>query len=467
MPRRILSRTKSVMMLAFAVIVVCLSTVGFVEYVQAMKTRSAIAGIQQNALVSVELLHRIGDDIHAEQLLLDAHVFEHELGTMQRIEKRIASIREDFDAAARSYEALPAPPNEMVVWRQLTSDVEAARLRVAPVLALSRADRASDAVRALEQLDPLFLKISSNEALLDRINSAETHLAVADVRHIQATALEVRLALLGIVLLTVVLVGRWTSRSALSAEQQLTNLNEALAERNRDLDAFAGRLAHDLRSPLSTIGLASSSLAERYPDAGPTTALMERSITQISNLMDELLTLSRLGTMLNASARAESVAAALHARLDPLIAEVGGSLHIDLQPGSIACSESLLSQVLWNLAENSVKYRQPDVAPRISIEGRVDDGQYRIRASDNGMGMSESDARHAFEPFFRGKHQKIPGTGLGLSIVRRIIEATHGTITVQSRIGEGTTFIVSIPLAKADDAERAEVQIGAEPIPVT
>jgi two-component system phosphate regulon sensor histidine kinase PhoR len=289
--------------------------------------------------------------------------------------------------------------------------------------------------------------------------------AVADVRWTQTPALVVRLALLGIVLVTVVLVGRWVSRSALSAQQQLTNLNEALAERNRDLDAFAGRLAHDLRGPLSTVSLASESLATRFPEARPTTARMERSLTQISNLMDELLTLSRLGTMRNATARAEWIAGTLEQRLDPLIAGVGGQLHIDLQPALIACSESLLSQVLWNLAENSVKYRRPDVPPSITIEGREEENRYRILVSDNGMGMSEADARRAFEAFYRGKHSDIAGTGLGLSIVRRIVEATHGTISVESRLGEGTTFTVSIPLANPERAIERSFQ--SEPVPVT
>jgi signal transduction histidine kinase len=469
MPRKFHRRTKAIMALAFTVIALCLVVLAFVEYAQETKTRNAVSDIQQNALVSVELVHRIGDDIHAERLLLDRHIFEHDLAKMQMIEHTIEQRRNDYDDAARTYESLPAPPSEVAAWRQLTSDVVVARLKVAPVLALSRQNRNDEAALALERLDPLYEKIAADETTLDRINQTEGNGAVADVRHVQMTALELRLALLAIVLATVVLIGTWSTRSAVRAQQDLATVNEALAERNRDLDAFAGRLAHDLRGPLGTIGLSSSIIAQRFPDARSTTAIMQRSIIQIEHLIDELLTLSRLGAMPNATARAESVASALRQRLEPLVTEAGGTLCIELQPGLIACGESLLSQVLWNLGENSVKYRRPDVAVSISIDGRVDADRYLIRISDNGMGMSETNARRAFEPVYRGEHGKIAGTGLGLAIVRRIVEASHGTIAVESRLGDGTTFIASIPLASsraAASASHRSARAAVEPMPL-
>lgn len=452
MPHRFHRRTKSILTLGFAIIVVCIATLGFVEYAQEMSTRRAIARIQQNALVSVQLAHRIGDDIHSERQLLDMHVFEHDLASMHRIEKAIDGLRADYETAARAYESLPAPPEEVIAWRALTSDVAIARVRIDPVLELSRDDRTDEAAHSLMRLDALYDKIASEEAELDGINDAEAHFAVDDVRRIQATALDLRLALLGVVLASVVLVGSVTSSAAVRAQKSLGNLNDALAARNRDLDAFAGRLAHDLRGPLSSIGLANEVIAQRFPDARPTTTKMERSITQISNLLDELLTLSRLGTMPKGSARAESLAVTLSQRLEPLVTEVDGSIHVDLQPATIACSEGLLSQVLWNLGENAVKYRRPDTPPAISITGRAEGSFYRIVVSDNAMGMTETDARCAFEPFFRGKHTAIPGTGLGLSIVRRIIEATHGTISLESQLGVGSTFTISIPLASSNHA---------------
>jgi signal transduction histidine kinase len=83
--------------------------------------------------------------------------------------------------------------------------------------------------------------------------------------------------------------------------------------------------------------------------------------------------------------------------------------------------------------------------------------------------MTETVARRAFEPFYRGDNGKIAGTGLGLSIARRVVEASHGTIAVESRPDMGTTFIVSLPLASergAANASRRFALGGAAPTPV-
>jgi signal transduction histidine kinase len=78
---------------------------------------------------------------------------------------------------------------------------------------------------------------------------------------------------------------------------------------------------------------------------------------------------------------------------------------------------------------------------------------YEFTVSDNGIGMSATDARQACEPFFRGQHvNDIPGTGLGLSIVKRAVEATGGSVLVSSKPGEGTIVKIQLPLAVAKAA---------------
>jgi len=105
--------------------------------------------------------------------------------------------------------------------------------------------------------------------------------------------------------------------------------------------------------------------------------------------------------------------------------------------------------VLWNLGENAIKYRRPDVAPELSIVGRTDATRYAISVSDNGVGMTSEDARHAFEPFYRSdRTSSVPGTGLGLAIVRRIIEASGGSVSLSSEPGSGTTFVIMLALVR-------------------
>jgi len=123
-------------------------------------------------------------------------------------------------------------------------------------------------------------------------------------------------------------------------------------------------------------------------------------------------------------------------------------LQIQLAPAKVSCSEGLFRQVLWNLGENSVKYRRSEVQLKLDIRGKVTRRSYELVVSDNGSGMSPSEALHAFEPFFRGERVlSTPGTGLGLSIVKRVVEASGGSITFESIVGQGTTFRIHLPLA--------------------
>jgi signal transduction histidine kinase len=165
-------------------------------------------------------------------------------------------------------------------------------------------------------------------------------------------------------------------------------------------------------------------------------------------LIRDLLTLSRAGAEATATvANTGSVASSLEEELTPKVNSVNGVLRIDLEPADIRCSEVLLRQVLWNIGENAVKYRRPDVPLEVGIQGRKVGLSYEFRMSDNGTGMSVEDASRVFDPFFRASTTRsTPGTGLGLSIVKRVIEASGGSVSVSSQLGKGTTFIIALPL---------------------
>jgi signal transduction histidine kinase len=240
------------------------------------------------------------------------------------------------------------------------------------------------------------------------------------------------------------------SRLLNQRESQLRSVVIQLEERNRDLDAFAGRVAHDLRGPLTTINLAASQLAESKHEAGTSTVL-QRGVRRMESLIRDLLTLSSIDAQISkAVCETAQVASAVAEELKPQVTNVAGVMHIEVEPATIRCSPGLLRQVLWNLGENAVKYRRSDVRLEIEIQGRAKRQAYEFSFSDNGSGMPAWEATHAFEPFFRGEHGKTtPGTGLGLSIVKRVIEASGGTVSVDSEPGRGTTFNITLPLERA------------------
>jgi signal transduction histidine kinase len=96
---------------------------------------------------------------------------------------------------------------------------------------------------------------------------------------------------------------------------------------------------------------------------------------------------------------------------------------------------------------NAVKYRKPDVPPRIVVDGRaLADGFWEITVEDNGIGFDEKYSERIFKPFQR-LHSKseYPGTGMGLTICQKIVQRLGGAISAQGRLGEGATFTVRLP----------------------
>ena len=428
--------------------VVMLLLVEAVESTQAQATRHTLQLIEDEAFPSVQLLDQIARDVQRERLLIDRHIFQSADADRERIERQIAQVRTDYAEKANRYLEIAMLPGEATLWSKLWSDVAATREPEDHALALSRRDFDSEAQRELEKMAPLFATIDRDAQELISMNqrAAENSVATLRLRHHNYT--RSRLTLITGMLLVAVLGGAWVTRKVVRAQAGLARLNDELENRNRELDAFGGRIAHDLRGPLSTIGLAAEVLANSLPEAKTTTTTISRSVNRIGRLIDDLLLLSRVGTMPRTAARSDAIAGSLQEDLGRLVAEAQGKLRVDLGPAYVACSDALLRQVLWNLGENAVKYRRADVAPDLEIVGRVERGRYAIKVRDNGMGMSDEDRRRAFEPFYRGREvSSIPGTGLGLAIVRRIVEGCGGRVVVESEPARGTTFVIELPLA--------------------
>jgi signal transduction histidine kinase len=449
MPRKSYRRIRTLMLGAFGLICMFLLLLELFEYREGSDTRRSLDLIEDNALTSVRLVGRLGADVDRERILIYRHIFVHEAVDQSAVERQIADVRADYEAAAREYSPLVRFPGEPEAWRQLTVDVTSARQQIEPALVLSRQNRDFEASLAMAQLDPQFEHIGNDASELIDINQVTAERVVERVTDLHRANVRVRLALVAALVVTVMFGGLWLTRAVLRTQGALAGAIGSLENRNRELDAFAGRVAHDLRGPLSTINLTAEVLAAHAPDAKAEAATIDRGIRKIANLIEDLLLLSRIDSMPKTNAAVETVGATLREDLGRLVAKEHGELRVELAPAQVSCSPGLLRQVLWNLGENAVKYRRPDVAPDIEIVGHVEAQRYAIRVADNGLGMSADDARQAFEPFFRGRATiSVAGTGLGLSIVRRIVEACGGTVTLDTTQSRGTTFLLSLPLAQ-------------------
>ncbi len=455
MPTTIDRRTGATLGFAFGAVTVLLVVSQVVAYFQWTDVQVSVDAIEKNALVSVELVGRMGIDIGRERSLIERHIFEHEGAAMTELESEIQQTKRDFAVAANGYSPLATFPGEADAWRGLTVDVALLDKPITAALDASRGNRNTEAAAAMTALEPVFDAIARDVATLVEINHTAADRARERTAHLELSVLGVRSALSAFVLIVTLLAGIWVTRVVVRIQRRLVRNASELEVRNRELDAFAGRVAHDLRGPLNTISLSASMLAERTPDA-KTATVMERGIAQMTSLVEDLLALSRVGSMVGSVARTEPIASALETDLGALVKDAGGALRVDLQPAAVSCSEGLLRQLLWNLGENAVKYRRSDVPAAIELIGRRTAERYEIRVIDNGQGMSSEDATHAFEPFYRcAATSSVPGTGLGLAIVRRIAEASGGTVSVDSKPGHGSTFKVVLLLAQVSDPRLA------------
>ena len=137
------------------------------------------------------------------------------------------------------------------------------------------------------------------------------------------------------------------------------------------------------------------------------------------------------------------------------VEKYGGTLDIDLQAidSDIYVDEMHITNVLFNLLDNAVKYRKQDVPLRLFVRTKNENGKLIISVEDNGIGIKKEYLKKVFDRFFRvptGNTHDVKGFGLGLAYVRKIIEDHQGSIRAESGNDNiGTKFIITLPLIKS------------------
>jgi signal transduction histidine kinase len=224
--------------------------------------------------------------------------------------------------------------------------------------------------------------------------------------------------------------------------------------REREMNAhFIGQAAHEFRTPLAVIQTAAEALklySGRMSSHAQHVRLVkiEESVQQMTDLLHNALTFSRADAgkikaerqPVDLRAVAQEVARDLQTNLGEhqIVVTVRGAARLpQLDP-------SLAREILINLLTNAAKYSP--AGGQIDVEVFTGTTEVRIKVTDHGIGISPADQEHVFEAFRRGGNVgDIPGTGLGLAITKRAVETHGGTITVESRLGAGTTFTVTLP----------------------
>lgn len=214
-------------------------------------------------------------------------------------------------------------------------------------------------------------------------------------------------------------------------------------------------ISHELRAPLATISAAAQSLDMILSDSGEAVdtrlSRIHRSVTRMTELMDQLLNQDRLGDQAW-TPRGEATDLAELAR-DVVSAMQPDTAHALVVHGAdrlpVYCDRPLTSVVVRNLIHNAVKYSPANEPVRIEV-GQTQTGNAPmawLAVVDRGPGIEEQEQARVFEPHFRrAAHRETQGMGIGLYLARRICQNQGGSLTLHSKVGVGTRFVITLPV---------------------
>ena len=208
-------------------------------------------------------------------------------------------------------------------------------------------------------------------------------------------------------------------------------------------------LAHDIKH---TISLIDPALAELYahfnvPPSAPVRTRVDAQVSAAVQMMEDLLLAARFSELGVHPAKEpvslEALVREMLSQYEPLLKRRSVRAEFHGSGPEISGDPKLLSRVIQNLLANAVKFVLPQGSISISLSSRA--GWCDLIVQDTGVGMDSAVLKTLFEPFVATSDKSLAGVGLGLSIVKSIVEAHGGLIHVQSAVGKGSTFTVSLP----------------------
>ena len=261
-----------------------------------------------------------------------------------------------------------------------------------------------------------------------------------------------------------------------SSQEKLRQFTVQLERSNRELQDFAYVASHDLQEPLRKIVVFGERLKEKNAETfGPESLdyldRMQKAAGRMQVLINELLSFSRVTTKAQPfkAVNLAEVAAGVVDDLEGRIELVKGRVEVGALP-VIDAEPVQMRQLLQNLIGNALKFRRPEEPPVVKVAAEIipdpaapDIKFCRLTVSDNCIGFDEKYVDRIFNVFQRlHTRNEYEGTGMGLAIVRKIALYHDGDITAKSKPGEGSTFILTVPVAQAkkspDEIKNGAVQ---------
>jgi two-component system, OmpR family, sensor histidine kinase KdpD len=239
-------------------------------------------------------------------------------------------------------------------------------------------------------------------------------------------------------------------REALTAEVVETN---ALRRSDDIKTALLRSVSHDLRSPLTAVVAAGDALASPELSTDDRLELADTIVHEsrrLARLVDQLLDLSRLQA---GAAEPREDWCSLEEVVRAAVEDTGAPERVRLAIAPdlplIRADAGQLQRAIANLVENALRY---GAGEPVSVRARASGGRILMRVVDHGPGIPLAEQERIFTPFYRGAGAAGQGSGLGLAIVRGLLEANGGRVRVESLPGQGTSFVIELPLPAAVEA---------------
>lgn len=272
------------------------------------------------------------------------------------------------------------------------------------------------------------------------------------------------------ILALLLMLGYWQfeeqRRKDLLHAEKLEKMAEEARSANEAKTRFLFNMSHDIRTPMNAIIGFSNFLKQHIDDREKTLEYIDKIQTSSSfllSLINDVLEMARIESgkaMLKMESGCLSdLVNSLNAVFEPSIRtkNLKYSCNLNVTHEYLICDKTKLREIILNILGNAIKYT-PDggqVTVDITEENLAREGyaRYRFVVKDTGIGMSEEYLPHIFEEFTRERtstESKVFGAGLGLPIVKALIDLMEGTVEIESKVGEGSTFIVTLPFQLAD-----------------
>ena len=233
----------------------------------------------------------------------------------------------------------------------------------------------------------------------------------------------------------------------------LDETQQRMAERSRQ--EFSANVSHELKTPLTSISgyaeMMENGMVASMEDIRKFSGSIHKEALRLIALIEDIIRLSRIEEEAKEPQSLEPVelddlCEAVLESLEPVAKKAEVSLHLETCPAVLLGEDGMLSELVYNLCENAIKYNHPN--GNVWLYLSQDNKEIEIRVKDDGIGIPEESRLRVFERFYRvdKSHSKqIGGTGLGLSIVKHVVEYHHGRVELDSALGVGTEIRVFLP----------------------